>query len=68
MCMRTCVSYVVVAGLLVLIYRGVLIAPVKRFHHNSTGYDRIPPDIKLTCLSSLSGLRMWLKKCVRLTQ
>ena len=30
----------------ILIYRGVLIAPVQRFHHNSTGYDQIPPDIK----------------------
>ena len=25
----------------IVIYRGVLIAPVQRFHHNSTGYDRI---------------------------
>ena len=25
----------------ILIYQGVFIAPVQRFHHNSTGYDRI---------------------------
>jgi len=30
----------------ILIYRGVIIAPVQRFYHNSTGYYRIPPDIK----------------------
>ena len=29
----------------IVIYRGVLLAPVQRFHHNGTGYDRIPQDI-----------------------
>jgi len=27
-------------------YHDVLNTPVQRFHHNGTGYDRIPPDIK----------------------
>ena len=30
----------------ILLYRGMLIAPVQRFHHNGTGYDWISPDIK----------------------
>ena len=35
--------------------------PVQWFHHNGTGYDGIPPDIKWTCLFSLLRWRMWLK-------
>ena len=29
----------------ILIDRGVLIAPVQRFHHNGTGYDRILSEL-----------------------